>query len=121
MEATGVHANAVNLIIYPVSDIAKAKAVFATALGTQPYADAPYYVGFKAGDTEIGLVPRAAQPKLSGALAYVTVTDIKAALEALLAAGAETVQEITDVANGLLVASVKDADGNPIGLRQFPK
>jgi hypothetical protein len=31
------------------------------------------------------------------------------------------VQDITDVGYGLLVASVKDLDGTPIGLRQAPK
>lgn len=120
MKAMSAHTNPVSLVLYPVSDVAKAKSFFAVALGAQPYADTPYYVGFKAGDVEVGLVPKAAQPGLSGALAYVTVTDIKAALASLLEAGAETIQDITDVANGLLVASVKDADGNPIGLRQFP-
>lgn len=113
--------NTVGLVIYPASDIAKTKEFFATLLGTEPYADAPYYVGFKAGDMEIGLVPQAAQPSLSGALAYVTVSDINAALATLLAAGAQKVQDVTDVAQGLLVASFKDPNGTTIGLRQFPK
>jgi len=112
--------NAVRLIIYPVSDVPKMKQFFATLLRTEPYADSPYYVGFKAGDVEIGLVSQAAQHGLSGAIAYVDVTDIKAALPTLLAAGAEKVQDITDVSNGLLVASVKNPDGTPIGLRQMP-
>jgi predicted enzyme related to lactoylglutathione lyase len=113
--------NAVSLIVYPASDVSKTKEFFATLLGTEPYAEHPYYVGFKAGDMEIGLVPQAAQRGLSGALAYVTVSDIKAALATLLAAGAEKVQDVTDVAQGLLVASVKGPDGTAIGLRQFPK
>jgi predicted enzyme related to lactoylglutathione lyase len=112
--------NSVGLIIYPASDVPKTKKFFATLLGTDPYADSNYYVGFKAGDVEIGLVPKAAQGNLSGALAYVDVSDIKEALATLLAAGAEQVQDITDVSQGLLVASVKDPDGTPIGLRQFP-
>ena len=112
--------NSVGLIVYPASDVPKTKAFFTTLLGTDPYAATPYYVGFKVGDMEIGLVPKAMQQGPSGALAYVTVSDIKGALEALVAAGAEKVQDITDVANGLLVASVKDPDGTPVGLRQFP-
>ncbi|HEU5481431.1 MAG TPA: VOC family protein [Candidatus Tumulicola sp.] len=111
--------NAVSLIIYPASDVPKATKFFATLLGTEPYAESQAYVGFKTGDMEIGLVPQAAQ-RGTGALAYVTVSDINAALETLLAAGAEKVQDVTDVAYGLLVASVKDPDGTPIGLRQFP-
>lgn len=41
-------------------------------------------------------------------------------LKALEAAGGTIVQEINDVANGLLVASVKDPAGTIVGLRQFP-
>lgn len=111
--------NTVRLIVFPASDVPKATRFFATLLGTEPYAESPYYVGFKAGDMEIGLVPKAAH-QASGALAYVDVNDINGALAPLLTAGAEKVQDVTDVANGLLVASVRDPDGNPIGLRQFP-
>ena len=45
-------------------------------------------------------------------VAYVQVADIKARLDALVAAGASIAQEITDVGGGNLIASVKDADGN---------
>lgn len=111
--------NAVSLIIYPATDMAKSKEFFATLLGVDPYADTPYYTGFRSGEMEIGLVPKAASGQTE-AIAYVTVSDIHAALATLLAAGAEKRQDVTDVANGLLVASVKDLDGTTIGLRQFP-
>jgi predicted enzyme related to lactoylglutathione lyase len=113
--------NPVRLILYPVTDAPKAKEFFATLLGTEPYVDSKPYVGFKAGDVEVGLVPKAAQGGHSGAIAYVDVTDIKGALETLLAAGAEKVQDITDVGYGLLVASVKDPNGMSVGLRQHPQ
>jgi predicted enzyme related to lactoylglutathione lyase len=111
--------NTVNLIIYPAADVAKAKAFYTTLLDTEPYADSPYYVGFKAGETEIGLVQK--MPGMDGALAYVNVDDINAALAALVATGAQKVQDPTDVSNGLLVATVKNLDGTTVGLRQFPK
>lgn len=111
--------NTVGLVIYPSPDLAHSTKYFATLLDTQPYAESAYYVGFKAGDVEIGLVPKAAQ-RVTGVLAYVDVKDIRAAVATLLAAGAEKVQDVTDVANGLLVASVKGPDGNTLGLRQFP-
>lgn len=111
--------NNVNLVIFPASDMAKSTRFFAGLLGTEPYAESGYYVGFKAGDTEIGLVPKGMQSS-GGALVYVTVSDINAALETLVAGGAEKVQDPRDVANGLLVATVKDLDGTLIGLRQFP-
>jgi predicted enzyme related to lactoylglutathione lyase len=113
--------NEVGLIIYPATDVATSKDFYAKLLGCEPYADTPYYTGFKSGDVEIGLVPAAMQPNVSGALAYVTVDDINAALATLTAAGAEKVQDVTDVAQGLLVASVKDPHGTVVGLRQFPK
>jgi predicted enzyme related to lactoylglutathione lyase len=112
--------NNVSLIIYPASDVPKAARFFATLLGVEPYAESGYYTGFKVGDMEIGLVPKAAHSN-AGALAYVDVNDINAAVETLLAAGAEKVQDPRDVANGLLIATIKDPDGTIIGLRQFPK
>lgn len=111
--------NPVGLIIFPASDVPKAARFFATMLGGEPYVESDYYTGFKSGDVEIGIVPKAMH-RAEGALAFVTVEDIKEAMATLLAAGAETVQDITDVSSGLLVGSVKDLNGTVIGLRQFP-
>ncbi len=55
---------------------------------------------------------------MTGPVGYWHVDDIKKTLEALLNAGAETQQEVKDVGGGKLIASVKDADGNVIGLIQ---
>ncbi len=49
----------IGTIIYPVKDITTAKALFRELLGVEPYADAPYYVGFKVGNQDIGLDPTA--------------------------------------------------------------
>jgi predicted enzyme related to lactoylglutathione lyase len=87
---------------------------------SQPYADSPYYVGFRTGEVEIGLAPSAAQHDATGAIAYVDVADIKSAVASLVANGAEKVQDVTDVANGLLTAIVKNPNGTPVGLRQKP-
>lgn len=97
-----------------------AKRFFRELIGTDPYADTPYYVGYKNGDMEVGLVPQGANAA-PGALAYWTVDDIDASVKALVNAGGTIVQDITDVAQGLLVASVKDANGSIVGLRQPPK
>jgi predicted enzyme related to lactoylglutathione lyase len=53
-------------------------------------------------------------------MVYVSVADIQSSLKQLLEAGAQEVQAVQDVGGGLLIASVKDADGNDIGLRQNP-
>jgi predicted enzyme related to lactoylglutathione lyase len=108
----------VSLIVYPAADPAETKRFFRELTGTDPYVDSPQYIGYKSGDMEIGLVPSKREP---GALAYWTVNDIAASVKALVDAGGTVVQEITDVAYGLLVASVKDPNGSIVGLRQMPK
>ncbi len=110
----------VSLIVYPAADMAKAKRFFSELIGADPYADSAYYVGYKSGDMEIGLVPNADNREPNG-LAYWTVSDISASVRALVDAGGTVVQDITDVAQGLLVASVKEPNGNIVGLRQPPK
>ena len=36
----------VKTIIYPVKDMARAKTLFLTLLGVEPYSDQPHYTGF---------------------------------------------------------------------------
>jgi predicted enzyme related to lactoylglutathione lyase len=106
----------IKTIIYPVKDIAQAKALYQQLLGVEPYMDAPYYVGFKVGDQQIGLNPNGHNEGMTGPLSYYHVDNIQQALQQLLDAGAQTVQDVKDVGGGRLIASVKDADGNVIGL-----
>jgi predicted enzyme related to lactoylglutathione lyase len=105
----------VKTIIYPVSDPARGKAMFSSLLGIEPYVDQPYYIGYKVGDQDIGLDPNGHR---HGATPYFEVEDIDAALKGLVDAGAEVQQEPHDVGGGLLIAVLKDGDGNIIGLRQ---
>jgi hypothetical protein len=67
-----------------VKDIAKAKTLYRVLLGTDPNVDGSYYVGFKAGEMEIGLD---AHGKSSGPIAYRSVSDIKASLKEFVEAG----------------------------------
>jgi predicted enzyme related to lactoylglutathione lyase len=106
----------IDLIVYPVKDTAKAKQLFNQYLGAEPYADTPYYIGYKVGDKEVGLDPNSEV----GPIGYVHVDDIETELAALKEAGAEVVQQPKDVGGGLLIAQIKDADGNVLGLRQKP-
>jgi predicted enzyme related to lactoylglutathione lyase len=107
-------------IIFPTTDLARAKAVFRTLLGVDPYADQPYYVGFRVGDQEIGLDPSGHKQGQTGPIAYAEVEDIHKSLAALVEAGAEVQRQPSDVGGGKLIAWVKDADGNVIGLTQSP-
>jgi predicted enzyme related to lactoylglutathione lyase len=105
-------------IIYPVRDLAGAKAVFGALLGVEPDMDQPYYVGYTAGDQHIGLDPNGFDKGLTGPVNYWHVEDAKASLQALVDAGAKVLQEIKDVGGGKLIVTVADADGNVIGLLQ---
>ena len=110
----------INLVVYPVKDLDQAKALYTTLLGVEPYADAPYYVGYRVGDQEIGLDPNGHKQGLTGPLPYWPVDNIKQSLQDYVAAGAEVVGEPKDVGGGKMVATIKDADGNVTGLVQEP-
>jgi predicted enzyme related to lactoylglutathione lyase len=107
-------------IIYPVKDIAAAKQLYTKLFGA-PSMDEAYYVGFRVGDQDVGLDPNGHGKGMTGAVGYWHVDDINESLEALLAAGAEPQQQVTDVGGGKLIATVTDADGNLIGLLQEPR
>jgi len=106
------------VVLFPVRDVDKAKALFTTLLGIEPHADAPYYVGYSVNGTEIGLVPNGHDQGLNGPTPVFDVDDIVSMFAALQAAGAQAEQEPTDVGYGTLVARLRDGDGNAIGLRQ---
>ncbi len=110
----------VQTIIYPVKDLEKAKSLFRAALGVDPYVDAPYYVGFRVGSSEVGLDPNGHSQGMTGPVPYCEVADIRKTLQSLLEAGAEAVQDVKDVGGGRLIAYIKDADGNMIGLMHTP-
>jgi predicted enzyme related to lactoylglutathione lyase len=107
-------AKSIKLLVYPVKDIGKAKTFYSRFLGVEPYVDSPYYVGYRIGDLEVGLDPNSKV----GPIGYADVVDIKAGLEEMTSVGAEIVQGIKDVGRGLLIAQVKDTNGNVVGLRQ---
>ena len=105
----------IKTVLYPVKDMAQAKEQFRKLLEVEPYADQPYYVGFKINDQDIGLVPNNAE---GGVTAFFHIDDIKNSLQILIDAGAEIIQDIKNVGGERLIASVKDKDGNIIGLVQ---
>jgi predicted enzyme related to lactoylglutathione lyase len=105
-------------IIYPVKDIARAKKLFGALLGVKPQTDQPYYVGFDAGGLQVGLNPNGHAQGITGGVCYWNVSDLKKCMQQLVDAGGQVQQEAKDVGGGKLVAHVKDADGNVIGLIQ---
>ena len=108
-------ANHIPLIVFPTKDLDKSKKFFSTYLGTEPYVDGAWYVGYKVDDREVGLDPNG-----KTVVSYIDTDDIKASLKTLTGAGAETVMEPKDVGGGLMVAQVQ-IEGNTLGLRQKAK
>jgi predicted enzyme related to lactoylglutathione lyase len=105
-------------VIYPVKDLDRAKAAYTALLGTAPYTDEPYYVGFRVAEHELGLDPNGHSKGMTGPVGYWHVEDIAGRLASLVEAGAVVQQGATDYGDGKLIATVRDADGNTIGLIQ---
>jgi predicted enzyme related to lactoylglutathione lyase len=110
--------SALKTITYPVSDLAKAKARFGALLGAEPYIDQPYYVAFSAGGQDLGLDPNGHARGFTGPVPFWHVEDLDASLQALVDAGSEVVEGPKDVGGGNRIVTVKDPDGNLVGLIQ---
>ena len=108
----------IGTVLHPVSDLAKAKAVYTALLGVAPQVDGPFYVGFEAGGQHIGLVPGGGPQGMTSPVAHWHVPDIEATLAEVTAAGATVKESVRDVGGGRLVATITDPDGNVLGLLQ---
>ena len=110
----------IRVVLHPVTDLARAKAVYTALLGGLPQADSEYYVGFETGGQQIGLVPGGGPGAMTAPVAYWQVPDIEAKLAEVTAAGATAKEPAHDVGGGRLVATFTDPDGNVLGLLQDP-
>ena len=106
-------------VIYPVPDLAAAKAWYSSVLGVAPYFDQPFYVGFAVGGFELGLLPDG-RPGTAGPQALWGVTDATAAHARLLGLGAGPLEPVTEVGAGIKVAAVTDPFGNRLGIIENP-
>jgi predicted enzyme related to lactoylglutathione lyase len=109
-------------VIYPVSDLARAKTWYANAFQQKPYFDEPFYVGFNIAGYELGLDPDTAEhkPGARGGVAYWRVDDIEEAVRHFVSLGARVVSPVRDVGGDIKVATVADPFGNSIGLLKNP-
>jgi predicted enzyme related to lactoylglutathione lyase len=115
---SGSTTQGIKTVLSPVSDLDKAKAVYTALLGMEPQHDSPYYVGYDTEGQHIGLVPGDGQ---GSPVAYWHVNDIEAKLAEVTAAGGTVKEPVRDVANGRLVATFTDPDGNVLGVLQDPQ
>jgi predicted enzyme related to lactoylglutathione lyase len=109
-------------VIYHVSDLNAAKQWYASATGVAPYFDEPFYVGFNIGGFELGLDPNpnAGKSGAGGTTAYWGVSNADEAVATLIAAGATAGAAVTEVGEGIKVATVLDPFGNEIGVIENP-
>lgn len=107
--------------IVHVSDLDAAKDWYCEVLEEEPYFDEPFYVGFNVGGFELGLHPDV-EGRVQGhcVVVYWGVEDIEESLDRILELGAELHEEIRNVGDGILVATVFDPFGNLFGLIQNP-
>ena len=102
--------------IYSVgSQLEAATTWFESMLGSPPYFNQPFYVGFNVGGYELGLIPDG-----EGASTYWGVPEIQAAWSRLLEMGASPLEEPKDVGGGIWVATVRDPFGNALGIIENP-
>lgn len=104
--------------IYKVADMDAAKKWYTSAFQTEPYFDEPFYIGFNIAGYELGLQPeeKPTTEKPDTVLTYWGVANINKEFQRLLALGAISHEEPTNVGGPLMVATVKDPWGNIIGL-----
>lgn len=100
-------------VIYPAPELEASKLWWTEFLGTPPYFDEPFYVGFNPGGYELGLLPDG--DPATGALAYWGVDDVAVAVEAALSAGASEHAPAMDVGDGIITATVQTPDGSIVG------
>ena len=105
--------------IYPVKDLDRAKAWYSTVIGHAPYFDQPFYVGFNVGGFELGLVPDGT-PGTAGPQALWGVANAADSLARLIELGAEVLEAVQDVGEGIRVAAVRDPFGNRLGIIENP-
>jgi predicted enzyme related to lactoylglutathione lyase len=107
----------IRTITVPVKDLQAATELYRALLGTDPYVDEPYYVGFRPdGAPEVGLDPHG--DVAAGPITYYHVADIHASITDLTGKGAVAERSPRDVGGGNLTATMRDADGNIFGLFQ---
>ena len=105
-------------LIYPTTDLDADKAWWSTYLGFGPYFDEPFYVGFNVGGYELGLDPNG--DVAAGPIAYWGVENADEAFAQLLARGATEHAKVTDVGDGIRLATVRDGMGNVVGIIENP-
>ena len=108
--------------IYRTPDLAEGKRWYTKVLGSAPYFDQPFYVGFNVGGYELGLLSEREGPDATQSTVgvYWGVKDINGVHARLLELGAMPRTDVTDVGDGIRAADVLDPWGNVLGIIENP-
>lgn len=106
-------------VVYPAPDLAASRQWFSAVLGTEPYFEQAYYVGYSVGGYELGLDP--ALPPALGPVTYWAVRDADQALAKLLAAGATVHTPVHPAGDSIRAATVFDPAGRVLGVVENPQ
>lgn len=116
-----IQAQGLRTTIYKVDDLQIAKKWYASAFGTDPYFDEPFYVGFNIAGFELGLIEEIIDfPRTTNVLTYWAVEDITDSFDIMCTNGAKELEKPNDVGGDIKVALVKDPWENVIGLIYNP-
>ncbi len=109
-------------VVYHVDDLGRATDWYTAVIGSPPYFDEPFYVGFNIGGYELGLSPLEDERPVDvgRVVVYWGVTDIDAALTRLLDLGATPNEDVQEVGGSVKVATVRDPFGNVFGIIENP-
>jgi len=105
-------------VIYPSPDLEAAKAWWTALIGTGPYFDEPFYVGYEVGGYELGLLPNG--DPADGALVYWGVPDVSAAVAVAVASGAMEHVPESAVGDDIVTATVRTPQGAIVGFIYNP-
>ena len=113
MAAMSISVLGLRTVIYPAPDLAAATVWWSSLLGSAPYFEEPFYVGFNVAGYELGLLPTA--DPAGGALTYWGVADVAQAVDAAVAAGATVHTPASEVGDDIVTATVAAPHGAIVG------
>jgi catechol 2,3-dioxygenase-like lactoylglutathione lyase family enzyme len=107
-------------LIYPVADLAAAKAWFTEVVGYGPYFDEPFFVGFNVGGYELALLPLEDAAGSTEPLTYWGVPDAEAEVARLVGLGATVGDALAEVGEGIKIGTVVSPWGAVVGIIENP-
>ena len=101
-------------VIHPVADLDAGGAATTAMLGTPPYFDEPFYVGYSVAGYELGLDPNG-DPS-AGPAVYWGVDDLDATLAGFARRGVSVIGEVQTVGDGIRTVLVDVPSVGSMGL-----